>query len=89
VSAPRDSIYVIGLYAGTSLLDQFRTIAPQWEWTGLLLTVLPPMHKLGGLRGALMDGSGWVWADGWHVMGWGVGCVVLACVLVRRLPLVR
>jgi hypothetical protein len=89
VLVPRDSIYVIGLYAATNLLDQFRSIAPQWEWPGLLLTVLPPMHKLGALRSALMDGNGWVWADAWHVMGWGAACVALATVLVRRLPLVR
>ncbi len=89
VLVPRDSIYVIGCYAVTSLLDQFRSIAPQWEWPGLALSILPPMHKLGPLRRALMEGSGWGWADGWHVIAWGVGCVVAATLLVRRLPLVR
>jgi hypothetical protein len=89
VLAPRDSIYVIGCYALTTLLDQFRSIAPQWAWVDGLLTVLPPMHKLGPLRNALLAGQGWSWPDAWHVMGWGAACVVLATVLVRRLPQVR
>jgi hypothetical protein len=89
VLLPRDAIYVIAIYATTNLLEQFRNVAPQWDWPGLVLTVLPPMHKLGPLRTALMDGSGWVWADAWHVIGWGLGCVIAATVLVRRLPLVR
>ena len=89
VLMPRDSIYVIGIYAVTNLLDQFRTIAPQWRWAEVVLAVLPPMHKLGPLRSALMQGSGWDWGDAWHVMGWGGACVVAATLLVRRLPLVR
>jgi hypothetical protein len=88
VLAPRDSMYVIGLYAVTTLLDQLRTL-PDLGWLERPLAVLPPMHKLGALRTALLGDSGWVWADALHVLGWGLGCVALATVLVRRLPLVR
>ncbi len=86
---PRDSVYVIGLYAVTSLLDQIIRLVPQWTWVKSALAVLPPMHKLGDLRTALLHGAPIVWPDLWHVLAWGVASVVAAVVLVRRLPLVR
>jgi hypothetical protein len=89
VLVPRDSVYVIGLYATTTLLAQFQRIAPQWEWVDPLLVVLPPMHKLSDLRVALMDGTAPAWNDLWHVMGWGGACLTLGAVLIRRFPLVR
>jgi hypothetical protein len=89
VLVPRDSVYVIGLFAATTLLQQFTQIAPEWTWVKPTLMVLPPMHKLGGIRTAFMDGSPLVWNDLWHVVGWGVGSLVVGALLLRRLPLVR
>jgi hypothetical protein len=86
---PRDSIYLIGLYAVTTLLDQFSRIAPQWRWVEPVLSVLPPMHKLNGVRTALLGGSAPVAADLWHVLAWGLAALAAALLLMRRLPLVR
>ncbi len=63
--------------------------APAWWWVKPLLTVLPPMQKLGALHDALLRHSAIGQGDLLHVLLYGTACVVLGAWLVRRLPLVR
>lgn len=89
VLIPRDTAALFAVFIAPTLLDAMRQGVPQWTWVEPVLTLLPPTHKLGGIRTALLNDVPVAMADVWHIALFGIGSVALATYLVRRMPLVR
>lgn len=77
-----DGLLVVAVWAGSTLLRGW--YAGRDGITGAIVTVLPPVERLGELRRSLLDGSG---ADptlvAWYV-GYGAVCFVLGLVILHR-----
>lgn len=89
VLVAREVGYVILISLVTTLLEQMTKITPQWRWVDLVLSVLPPFHKLAPLRTAMLAGTPMDGGDLALVTLWGLASIVVAVLMVRRLPLVR
>lgn len=57
------------------------------DWRETALVVLPPLHRLDDIRNPLLAGNFPALADVAWVAGYGVACLLLAVVVLRRRPL--
>ena len=57
------------------------------DWREQLLVVLPPLHRLDDIRNPLLAGNAPVALDVAWVMGYGLACLLLGVVVLRRRPL--
>lgn len=89
VLVPRDIAVIFAAYIIPVLFAGMVKGGVKWWWLKPVLTVLPPTHKLEGIRHALLGPGNVDTGDAWHVALYGAACLVLAAYLVRRLPLVR
>lgn len=89
VLTSRDGWALVGVYLIVNVFDAMHKAAPEAQWPGPVLAILPPMHKLEGIRHSLLRHTPVDQGDLWHVLLFGAACVALAMYLVRRMALVR
>jgi hypothetical protein len=89
VLVQKDAALGVALFAAPTILDAMHKAVPEWGWIQPVLLGLPPTHKLGSVRTALLNDVPVAAVDVWHIVLFGIGSVALATYLVRRMPLVR
>ena len=57
------------------------------DWREAALVVLPPLHRLDDIRDRLLGGAWPALTDTLWVVGYGVACLVLGILVLRRRPL--
>ncbi len=85
----RDGLALIITYLTTSILQQLDRADQLSPWLSTLSKGLPPIAAMERVADALMAGTGLVTNELILVVGYGLGMLVAALVIVKRAPLVR
>jgi hypothetical protein len=85
----RDGLVFIGTYLFSNVLQTITQAGAGPEWLRALAWVLPPVRQVSGFATAWIGGRTVEPQDLVLVMGYGIGMLVSALVLIKRAPLVR
>lgn len=86
-----DIAILVAVYGGTSVLRSLRDMpnSPLWPWLSQLARVLPPTQKVDYIRTVVYAGGDIPWMHAAHVLAYGLGCLALGIVALRRTNLAR
>lgn len=86
-----DGAVLVLVYLISSIVQQIDTQQPGVlpGWASTLGQLLPPVNKLDQVRTHLFAGQAPVYADLWHVLGYGALAGVVGLLVLRRAPLAR
>jgi hypothetical protein len=85
----RDGLVFIGVYLFSNVLQSITQAGAGPTWLRGLAWMLPPVKQLSDFSGAWLGGRTVEPQDLVLVLGYGLGMLVSALVLIKRAPLVR
>ncbi len=85
----RDGLALVLSYFVIRTLQQLAKQDVLAAWAEPIVRGLPPFETLGTLVRAFLTDGTFQWTDVIHVVGYGIGLLVAALLVIRRAPLVR